>query len=114
MIVLIICFQDYQTWCDLRELEAKLKQRWVTHESDDARWEAYRLERGLSPPPPLDFITSTVSGGSVMMIENNPTIVSQTIDDNEEQENNETDDCHCYGNGAALSANGSSPAKIRL
>jgi protein kinase D len=34
--------QDYDTWCDLRELEKKVKTRWLTHESDDSRWESYR------------------------------------------------------------------------
>src|SRR5690606_11311424 len=34
--------EDYETWCDLRKLEVEVKQRWCTHESDDARWEAYR------------------------------------------------------------------------
>lgn len=34
-------FKDYQTWCDLRELEAKVGYRYLTHESDDARWLAY-------------------------------------------------------------------------
>ncbi|KFM62363.1 Serine/threonine-protein kinase D1, partial [Stegodyphus mimosarum] len=42
--------QDYQTWCDLRELEAQVGWRYLTHESDDARWEAYRREHNLPPP----------------------------------------------------------------
>lgn len=33
--------QDYQMWCDLRELESKIGCRYLTHESDDARWAAY-------------------------------------------------------------------------
>ncbi|KAK2577124.1 hypothetical protein KPH14_003286 [Odynerus spinipes] len=36
-----VWLQDYQTWCDLRELEAKVGYRYLTHESDDARWMAY-------------------------------------------------------------------------
>ncbi|XP_046144954.1 serine/threonine-protein kinase D3 isoform X4 [Osmia bicornis bicornis] len=36
-----VWLQDYQTWCDLRELEAKVGYRYLTHESDDARWLAY-------------------------------------------------------------------------
>lgn len=36
--------QDYQTWCDLRKLEGQLRERYLTHESDDARWESYRRE----------------------------------------------------------------------
>ncbi|KAI1295433.1 Serine/threonine-protein kinase D1 [Halotydeus destructor] len=42
--------QDYTTWCDLRELEAQVGQRWVTHESDDARWESYRNHNNLPLP----------------------------------------------------------------
>lgn len=37
--------KDYQTWCDLRDLEAQVGYRYLTHESDDARWEALRQER---------------------------------------------------------------------
>lgn len=53
--------QEYQTWCDLRELENQVGWRYLTHESDDARWEAYRREHNLpvsftqnennAPPP---------------------------------------------------------------
>ncbi|XP_078676043.1 serine/threonine-protein kinase D1-like isoform X6 [Branchiostoma floridae x Branchiostoma belcheri] len=39
-----IWLQDYYTWCDLRELEGQVGSRYLTHESDDARWEAYRRE----------------------------------------------------------------------
>ncbi|XP_066143838.1 serine/threonine-protein kinase D3 isoform X1 [Euwallacea fornicatus] len=39
-----IWLQDYQTWCDLRSLENQISQRYLTHESDDARWEKYRSE----------------------------------------------------------------------
>ena len=42
-----IWLQDYQTWCDLRELERQIGIRYATHESDDARWEAYRREHVL-------------------------------------------------------------------
>ncbi|CAL4179896.1 unnamed protein product, partial [Meganyctiphanes norvegica] len=34
--------QDYQCWCDLRELENQVGVRYITHSSDDARWEAQR------------------------------------------------------------------------
>lgn len=44
--------QDYQTWCDVRELESQVGVRYLSHESDDARWEAYRRERGLQAPAP--------------------------------------------------------------
>ena len=33
--------QDYQCWSDMRQLEARLNQRWLTHESDDHRWETF-------------------------------------------------------------------------
>ncbi|XP_012259281.2 serine/threonine-protein kinase D3 isoform X2 [Athalia rosae] len=36
-----VWLQDYQTWCDLRELEAQVGCRYLTHESDDARWISY-------------------------------------------------------------------------
>ncbi len=39
---LIFFFQDYHTWCDCRELEAKVGTRYITHESDDDRWEQFR------------------------------------------------------------------------
>ncbi|XP_077530417.1 serine/threonine-protein kinase D3-like isoform X2 [Haemaphysalis longicornis] len=54
--------QDYQTWCDVRELESQVGVRYLSHESDDARWEAYRRERGLqapAPAPPLQPPSST-------------------------------------------------------
>lgn len=45
--------QDYQTWCDLRRLESEVGTRYLTHQSDDARWEAYRKQHNLEPPPPV-------------------------------------------------------------
>ncbi|XP_057667388.1 serine/threonine-protein kinase D3 [Diorhabda carinulata] len=39
-----IWLQDYQTWCDLRTLENQVGVRYLTHESDDQRWEQYRAE----------------------------------------------------------------------
>ncbi|GFT39705.1 hypothetical protein NPIL_56091 [Nephila pilipes] len=45
--------QDYQTWCDLRRLESEVGTRYLTHQSDDARWEAYRKLHNLEPPPPV-------------------------------------------------------------
>ncbi|KAL3287930.1 hypothetical protein HHI36_002386 [Cryptolaemus montrouzieri] len=39
-----IWLQDYQTWCDLRALENQIGVRYITHESDDARWERHRLD----------------------------------------------------------------------
>uniref|UniRef100_A0AAZ3RBF9 Serine/threonine-protein kinase n=1 Tax=Oncorhynchus tshawytscha TaxID=74940 RepID=A0AAZ3RBF9_ONCTS len=49
--------QDYQTWLDLRELETKLGERYITHESDDCRWQMFAREHTLPYPahlvPPL-------------------------------------------------------------
>ncbi|XP_077906395.1 serine/threonine-protein kinase D1 isoform X2 [Ictidomys tridecemlineatus] len=45
--------QDYQTWLDLRELECKIGERYITHESDDSRWEQYAGEQGLQYPAHL-------------------------------------------------------------
>ncbi|XP_033933190.1 serine/threonine-protein kinase D3-like, partial [Pseudochaenichthys georgianus] len=42
--------QDYQTWMDLREFETRLGERYITHESDDARWEEHADERNLHYP----------------------------------------------------------------
>ncbi|XP_040833787.1 serine/threonine-protein kinase D2 isoform X2 [Ochotona curzoniae] len=39
--------QEYQTWLDLRELESKMGERYITHESDDARWEQFMAEQPL-------------------------------------------------------------------
>uniref|UniRef100_A0A3Q3WFP2 Serine/threonine-protein kinase n=1 Tax=Mola mola TaxID=94237 RepID=A0A3Q3WFP2_MOLML len=53
-----VYLQDYQTWLDLRELETKLGERYITHESDDSRWQAFAQEHTLPypahlvPPPP--------------------------------------------------------------
>ncbi|XP_046421888.1 serine/threonine-protein kinase D3 isoform X1 [Neodiprion virginianus] len=40
-----VWLQDYQTWCDLRELEQQVGCRYLTHESDDARWMSYANQR---------------------------------------------------------------------
>ncbi|KAM3616368.1 uncharacterized protein V6R79_016854 [Siganus canaliculatus] len=53
-----VYLQDYQTWLDLRELETKLGERYITHESDDTRWQMFAREHTLPypahfvPPPP--------------------------------------------------------------
>ncbi|OBS76233.1 hypothetical protein A6R68_17307 [Neotoma lepida] len=41
--------QEYQTWLDLRELEGKMGERYITHESDDARWDQFVTERLDTP-----------------------------------------------------------------
>ncbi|XP_021940164.1 serine/threonine-protein kinase D3 [Zootermopsis nevadensis] len=40
-----VWLQDYQTWCDLRKLETQVGNRYLTHESDDARWENFCRDR---------------------------------------------------------------------
>ncbi|XP_024947864.1 serine/threonine-protein kinase D3 isoform X2 [Cephus cinctus] len=40
-----VWLQDYQTWCDLRELESQVGCRYLTHESDDARWMTFAGQR---------------------------------------------------------------------
>lgn len=45
--------QDYQTWLDLRELESRMGERYITHESDDARWDQFAAEHGLPYPEHL-------------------------------------------------------------
>ncbi|KAM6223281.1 serine/threonine-protein kinase D2 [Rhynchocyon petersi] len=50
--------QEYQTWLDLRELEGKMGERYITHESDDARWEQFISEHplpGPGLPPDTEF-----------------------------------------------------------
>uniref|UniRef100_A0A674C2H9 Serine/threonine-protein kinase n=1 Tax=Salmo trutta TaxID=8032 RepID=A0A674C2H9_SALTR len=42
--------QDYQTWLDLREFETRRGERYITHESDDARWEEHADEQSLHYP----------------------------------------------------------------
>ncbi|XP_078462428.1 serine/threonine-protein kinase D3-like isoform X1 [Lampetra fluviatilis] len=42
--------QDYPTWLQLRELELRLGERYITHESDDARWQEYARDRDLPFP----------------------------------------------------------------
>jgi len=51
--------QDYQCWCDLRDLESRLDTRWLTHQSDDTRWESYGRQRHLSD------VTEKVAGVSM-------------------------------------------------
>uniref|UniRef100_A0A915Q2A8 Protein kinase domain-containing protein n=1 Tax=Setaria digitata TaxID=48799 RepID=A0A915Q2A8_9BILA len=41
--------QNYQLWSDLRCLEKEVGGRFLTHESDDARWTKYENEFGLKP-----------------------------------------------------------------
>ncbi|XP_026996681.1 serine/threonine-protein kinase D2 [Tachysurus fulvidraco] len=48
-----VYLQDYQTWLDLRELESKLGERYITHESDDVRWQIFAQEHSLPYPAHL-------------------------------------------------------------
>ncbi|KAB1267097.1 Serine/threonine-protein kinase D3 [Camelus dromedarius] len=41
---------DYQTWLDLREFETRIGERYITHESDDARWEIHAYTHNLVYP----------------------------------------------------------------
>ncbi|XP_025106047.1 serine/threonine-protein kinase D1-like isoform X2 [Pomacea canaliculata] len=45
--LLHVFLQDYQTWCDLRMLESQVGIRYLTHESDDERWEKHRRDHNL-------------------------------------------------------------------
>uniref|UniRef100_A0A674ANQ5 Serine/threonine-protein kinase n=1 Tax=Salmo trutta TaxID=8032 RepID=A0A674ANQ5_SALTR len=56
--------QDYQTWLDLREFETRRGERYITHESDDTRWEEHADERSLTPSGREDCLQDAhVSGG---------------------------------------------------
>ncbi|KAM6973539.1 serine/threonine-protein kinase D2 [Aplochiton taeniatus] len=54
--------QDYQAWLDLRELENKLGERYITHESDDCRWQHYAREHTL--PYPAHLVAPPPAAGS--------------------------------------------------
>ncbi|XP_049319616.1 serine/threonine-protein kinase D1 isoform X2 [Astyanax mexicanus] len=45
--------QDFQMWLDLRNLECKMQERYITHESDDMRWEHFAEQNGLQYPAHL-------------------------------------------------------------
>ncbi|XP_069065153.1 serine/threonine-protein kinase D1 isoform X1 [Pleurodeles waltl] len=45
--------QGFQTWLDLRELECKIGERYITHESDDHRWQMHAAEHSLQYPAHL-------------------------------------------------------------
>lgn len=67
-LFLFVISQDYQTWLDLRELETKLGERYITHESDDSRWQMYAREHTLPypahfVPPPLAQASDDEDGG---------------------------------------------------
>ncbi|KAM4625096.1 serine/threonine-protein kinase D1 [Polymixia lowei] len=45
--------QDYQMWLDLRSLECRVNERYITHESDDLRWLHHAQQSGLDYPAHL-------------------------------------------------------------
>ncbi|KAM3843108.1 serine/threonine-protein kinase D1 [Diretmus argenteus] len=45
--------QDYQMWLDLRSLEGRMNERYITHESDDLRWHHHAQQSGLDYPAQL-------------------------------------------------------------
>ncbi|XP_076604159.1 serine/threonine-protein kinase D1 [Chaetodon auriga] len=45
--------QDYQMWLDLRSLESRMNERYITHESDDLRWHHHAQLSGLDYPSHL-------------------------------------------------------------
>uniref|UniRef100_A0A3P9LNK4 Serine/threonine-protein kinase n=1 Tax=Oryzias latipes TaxID=8090 RepID=A0A3P9LNK4_ORYLA len=55
--------QDYQTWLDLRQLETKLGERYITHESDDSRWQLYAQEQNMPYPAHLVPPPTAEKGG---------------------------------------------------
>ncbi|KAI4815192.1 hypothetical protein KUCAC02_005348, partial [Chaenocephalus aceratus] len=62
-----VYLQDYQAWLDLRELETKLGGRYITHESDDTRWQVFAREHTLPYPshlvPPAGAGSDEEDGG---------------------------------------------------
>lgn len=53
-----VCFlhQDYQMWLDLRNLESRMNERYITHESDDLRWHHHAQLSGLDYPTYLGAV----------------------------------------------------------
>ncbi|XP_067098978.1 serine/threonine-protein kinase D1 isoform X1 [Osmerus mordax] len=56
--------QDYQMWLDLRALEGKMSERYLTHESDDPRWQHHAEQNGLMYPVHLVNPHADVSEGA--------------------------------------------------
>lgn len=75
-------FLDYQMYADLRKLECDVGARYLTHETDDARWEEYRKSHnlpGFAPAQP-DYFTSN------------------NYEDSEGSDVDDVDDVHVYKN----------------
>lgn len=45
-----VWMQDYSTWLELRSLEEVMGRRYLTHESDDDRWQRYEKSIRATPP----------------------------------------------------------------
>lgn len=54
--------QDSQTWNDLRALEASVGMRYLTHESDDARWTSSTSTGGMH------FIADNAEGEDLALL----------------------------------------------
>ena len=57
---------DYQMWTDLIKLESQVGVRYLTHESDDGRWEQYATENHLDLPerPPCHKKSASEPSGA--------------------------------------------------
>ncbi|KAM9133098.1 serine/threonine-protein kinase D3-like [Pangshura tecta] len=55
--------QDFHTWLALRELETRVGQRYLTHPTDDARWQRLAREQGLAWPSGLTIQPSLEEEG---------------------------------------------------
>lgn len=58
-------------WLDLRNLECKMQERYITHESDDMRWEHFAEQNGLQYPvhlinPHADVTEEVESENTIM------------------------------------------------
>jgi len=42
-----VFWQDYRCWCDLRKLELRVGERFLTHESNDIYWSNYSRDHDL-------------------------------------------------------------------
>uniref|UniRef100_A0A672QJX4 Serine/threonine-protein kinase n=1 Tax=Sinocyclocheilus grahami TaxID=75366 RepID=A0A672QJX4_SINGR len=65
--------QDYQMWLDLRTLECKMQERYITHESDDLRWEHFAEQNGLQYPAHL------INPHADVQIQSDPNILYKKI-----------------------------------
>ncbi|CAK6980466.1 serine/threonine-protein kinase D1 isoform X5, partial [Scomber scombrus] len=70
VIIYVSCYcfvhQDYQMWLDLRNLESRMNERYITHESDDLRWHHHAQLSGLDYPTYLSNSPRGDGGGQGM------------------------------------------------